>query len=281
MGRKRNQGKARKAAKAAKAKAKEEAEESRGSNSLTTTNEYGAAAVSSYILEPGSEGEKCLHSLDVISPPDVEHPSGSFRFLHVFRDEFEDAIERTPEVTSSLVEARSATSVQFAEVWKDSTKMKMAISFFLGMGTQVLLGGNYVAARQIATFARYFEQYIAVVLAQTQALVNWPKIVESYFSDEHTLVKFFRHRIPCRSCLDEKYEEVKHVTKLGCCWNPQCSREVERSNTKYCSRCRSVVYCSRECQVAHWTTHKPECDIDCAIIARFEAKQHNSTKASE
>lgn len=28
---------------------------------------------------------------------------------------------------------------------------------------------------------------------------------------------------------------------------------------KSCARCRSAQYCSRECQVAHWKTHKPYC----------------------
>jgi hypothetical protein len=38
------------------------------------------------------------------------------------------------------------------------------------------------------------------------------KIVQANRADEHTLVKFFRKRIPC-SCLDEKYQEVKQITQ--------------------------------------------------------------------
>ncbi|KAK7734365.1 hypothetical protein SLS57_000059 [Botryosphaeria dothidea] len=26
-----------------------------------------------------------------------------------------------------------------------------------------------------------------------------------------------------------------------------------------CSRCRAVAYCSKDCQYAHWPTHKPDC----------------------
>ena len=263
MGRKRNQGKARRAAKAKAAKAREDAQQSRGSSSQTTE------AVCIY--KPGAEG-KCYHGSD---PSEIFHRSVSFLFLYAFRGEFEDAIERT-DVTSSLAEARSATMDQFAEVWKDSTMMESVITLILGMGTHDLLGGKYDAARKVATLTRFFEQHIAVEVKQTQALPNLIKIEDTYFADMHTLVKFFRHRIPC-SCLNEKYEEVKHITKLGDCWNPQCSlpvRKVDRSKTKYCSRCRNVTYCSRECQKADWSMHKPYCDNFAAIIAKFQAKQH-------
>ena len=50
-----------------------------------------------------------------------------------------------------------------------------------------------VLLRESAVLARYFEEYIAVELHKTQALMNFPKIVELYLdADEHTLVKFFR-----------------------------------------------------------------------------------------
>ncbi len=30
-------------------------------------------------------------------------------------------------------------------------------------------------------------------------------------------------------------------------------------NFKKCGRCRKISYCSKECQTAHWKTHKPNC----------------------
>ncbi len=130
-------------------------------------------------------------------------------------------------------------------------------------------------ARDYACFARYFEHHIAVELKKTQALINWPKIGELDKADDHTLVKFFRQRIPC-SCLDEKYQEVKSIPKMSFCYNPQCNipdRRVERGQTMYCSRCRCAVYCSRECHKADWPRHQEWCDMDVAIIAEFEAKK--------
>ncbi len=179
-----------------------------------------------------------------------------------------------------LTAAKDDTMDEFADIWHDIAKLKMAISYCLSKGTQDLLDGKLLShsdARKNATCVRYFQQHIAVELKQTQALFNWPKICDTRYADEHTLVKFFRKRIPC-SCLNEKYEEVKHITKKGICNNEECStqsRWVDRSRTKYCSRCRCVAYCSRECQEAHWSEHKTDCDVYAATVAKFEAKQQN------
>ena len=271
MGRKRNQGKARKAAKAAKAR--EEAEESRGK----AKNDVVASEICITIplYEPDSEGGKCIHNNN--PPPSSDLLRGNrflYQFLHSFKGEFGEAIERRTSVETCLKDAYYATRDKFAEMWKDSTKLTLATSFLLSMGTEAILGGKYDNARDLATFARFFEQDIAVALKRTQALHKWPKIHETYQADLHTLVKFYRHRIPC-SCLDKKYEEVKHITKLGVCYNPQCSlqsRIIKRSNTMYCSRCRCATYCSRECQKADWSRHKPNCDWNAAKIAKLEAE---------
>ena len=293
MGRKRNQGKARKAA---KAKARAEEAQERGSNShmTTTIDEHGTVFNCMPInlpAIPGSEGEKCLHGAYSLPPPELYYPSGSFLFLHAFRGEFDEATKRTKSIEKCLIvmnclwEAHSATKDIYAEVWQNSVEMILAKSFLLRMGAEAILVGKYDEARDHAAVARFFEQYIAVMLKQAEAVFNWTKMNETYQADLHTLVKFFRHRIPC-SCLDEKYEEVKHITKVGFCYNPKCKFDctgggMERSITKYCSRCRWLTYCSRECQVADWKRHKPDCDKCAAIIAEFEAFKQLKYKVRE
>lgn len=34
---------------------------------------------------------------------------------------------------------------------------------------------------------------------------------------------------------------------------------AEKKNLSKCSRCKSVFYCSKECQKSHWKAHKPNC----------------------
>ena len=173
-----------------------------------------------------------------------------------------------------LKSAHDAT-IDAAEVWSDSAKMKMAISLFLRAGTTAILMGEYKSARAIACIVRYFEEHIAVELEQSRALINWPKILETSVADVHTLVKFFSKRTPC-SCLDEKYDEVKDITKMSLCYNPQCTiphGKVERSKIMCCGRCQSVMYCSRECQKAHWRVHKSSCNSYAEMKAEFETKQ--------
>ena len=57
-------------------------------------------------------------------------------------------------------------------------------------------------------------------------------------------------------------------TQLSCsflqCANPTCEHNKLDKSTgkvkfKKCSRCQAVIYCSRECQVAHYPEHKAQC----------------------
>ena len=266
MGR-RNQGKARRAA---KAKAREEA--GRRGDDLQAAN--SSAQPSSLAL--GQVPKMCTHG--------YTDPVGSTNifpvreFVTAFRSSFFECGDNS--VTGCLEDAYNATWDKFSDVWNDPTKLEIAVSYCLSIGTEALVGTEALAgtqedysdiAREFATFARYIKQYIAVHWKQSRALVSNPKLLETHHADDHTLVKFFRHRIPC-SCLDEKYEGVKHITKLGFCWNPKCAgRRVERSKLKDCSRCRNATYCSRECQVADWLRHKSECDAAAEVIAKFDA----------
>eukprot|EP00984_Skeletonema_dohrnii_P001340 scaffold418_cov92-Skeletonema_dohrnii-CCMP3373.AAC.3 len=274
MGRKRNQGKARKAA---KAKAREEAEEeSRNDNdNESTSGQHQPLAALMEQVENNYEN-KCLHGVDIdrLSMADVI----CVEFAKAFQKIFYHAADGGMNVPDCLQSAHNATLDKFAEVWNDSAKMEIAISLLLCIGTDHFLEDNFDHARDCATIARYLEEYIAVLLKQTQALMNWPKINEVYDADLHTLVKLFRKRIPC-CCLDEKYEEVKSTPKMGYCFNPDCPIPcgyVERSKTMYCSRCRNVTYCSPECQRTHWPRHKPLCDMKAAVKAEFDAKQQNA-----
>jgi len=280
VSRKRTKGKARKAA---KAKAREEAEERRRNNDQATDVQQQQSLESQMqrlqVRKAPIAGDstRCKHGRGMVEDICV-------RFVTTVEDAFND-INRGGDHTLShcLLWAYNDTLDEFAEVWNDSAEMELALSYLVACGAQHILKGNNDSARGCAIFARYFEQYIAVELHETQALINWPKIADlTVRADEHTLVKFFRRRVPC-TCLDEKYEKVKHITKLGLCYNPQCSLpagQVELSKTMYCSRCRSAVYCSHACQKADWPRHQEWCDMDVAMKAEFDA-EHQKTQKHE
>ena len=67
--------------------------------------------------------------------------------------------------------------------------------------------------------AFYLENFIAASLCETQATILFGQKLLKMGVDGHTLVKFTRKGIPC-TCLGEKHEEVKSITKVDFCCNP-------------------------------------------------------------
>jgi hypothetical protein len=63
----------------------------------------------------------------------------------------------------------------------------------------------------------------------------------------------------CSDCFSGYISELKNRTSKvihkKICWNCHWSSE----NFKVCGRCRSAVYCSRECQLSAWPEHKKTC----------------------
>lgn len=43
------------------------------------------------------------------------------------------------------------------------------------------------------------------------------------------------------------------------CHNPECGETKFTRNLKKCAGCKSVLYCSKECQKTDWTAHKLSC----------------------
>ena len=191
-------------------------------------------------------------------------------FIESFVDVYGACCRSNLSVGDVFEHIYEATKTKHAEVWNDPDKVQRAASHFIKNGVDMILEGNYHAAARGAASVSFFEQWAAEVIRQNEtqanwnifdALCDWGKIVELYEGDEHTLVSFFRRHIPCK-CLDDKYEEVKSIAKIGFCCNLKCSLpdgRAVRSKMLYCTQCRKVNYCSRECQAVDWPFHKEYC----------------------
>ena len=218
----------------------------------------------------------CMHGFD---PFPNNHVCSKFirafsrEYYKCLHNIYTDGLEDERVFIECLLKARESTQDEYSEVWNSADKIKQVISYFLYNGTMLILDGddNYFDS---AMFARFFEQWLKVKVQQSQACIDWPKVLECVIAlCKRALLKYFWRRIRC-SCLDEKYEEVKSIPKKGVCFNLYCrhpERVLDHIKLRCCSRCRSVTYCSRECQAEDWTLHKEFCDEVAAARAEFDA----------
>eukprot|EP00984_Skeletonema_dohrnii_P006047 scaffold2139_cov79-Skeletonema_dohrnii-CCMP3373.AAC.9 len=173
----------------------------------------------------------------------------------------------------SFTAAHEAVKEEYYDVYSSSSKLEAVVSMLLCNGAQFVLDGDNDTACLYASLACYFEEWISEKVLKSKAFFSWVKVCELDVADDHTLLQCLRRRIPC-GCLNKKYEEVKSVKKMGCCFNPSCSLpegKVERSKMFYCTRCCNANYCSIECQKADWKRHRVDCDIIVGRKAEFDS----------
>lgn len=210
-------------------------------------------------LKNGGAGQNpasCLHGVDPSKTVMFQN------FIHSFLGAYNSAIDSVQNMEQSFYIAQVTTKDKYANLWGNPDNLVWASSYFAYTATRAVLLGNMEQGRIDASFACYFEQYKAVEMDKSQGRIHAMKIVEMQNADEHTLLSFLKHRIPC-SCLDQKYKQVKGITKMGICANHKCSkheRMVVRNAMMCCSRCHLSNYCSRGCQVEDWPKHKFFCN---------------------
>ena len=268
--RKKAKGKARKAAKEAEAvRAEENESQAVAEMAANQRQEESLEAQMQRLIINATSSKHCRHGC----------PSLSTDESNIFKD-FINAYLATSskqnKVVEGLVAAYEVTEVEYADVY--DSKLEAVISIFLSRGTQRILDGDNRQAQLYAMLACYFENYMALCLLKTQAINNSTNPVELESADDHTLVSYYRKRIPC-SCLDRKYKEVKSVKKTGLCYNQNCSLpdgRVERSKMLCCTRCGLANYCSVECQRANWNQHREVCAKTAEEKATFIALAEQS-----
>ena len=175
-----------------------------------------------------------------------------------------------------LTAARVVSAEKYPGVWIDPSKMKRVISVCLSEATDEILNGIIGIAQGCAAVACYIEEFLAFI-SGTNATHEKRVLLAA---DVHGLVKYLRERIPC-NCLDDKYKKVKCSTKMGFCCNKKCTlpdKVAERKSMVYCTKCRTVNYCSRECLEAAWPEHKELCESVVEMKAEFNSNKEKQVK---
>eukprot|EP00986_Skeletonema_menzelii_P008685 scaffold3767_cov116-Skeletonema_menzelii.AAC.10 len=145
-------------------------------------------------------------------------------------------------ISDRLLIVVEATKFENFAAWNDPHVMQKNMIYLLAGCVDENYGGEIDKARQSAMLAGLLEQYKAAFLSKTErsglsfrdfnlyslmrggTTWKWGKIskLSNDTCDEHTIVSFFRKRVPCK-CLDKKYNEVKSIVKMGLCGNPSCA----------------------------------------------------------
>ncbi len=254
--RKKAKGKARRAAKEAKATQEMKEETAVVANQDGSIGAQMQRLTINHLLRE-SDAVQCRHGCKGERHDEILYR----KVLVAFERAYEKSFSSGKQNITSCFNAGIHAMRNFAEFLDDVARFRQLVSYIVAEAVRLILDGNDRDAGIIASFTCFFEQRIAVNVEKTQPQIKWLQIVELQHSDLHTLVKFLRKRIPCK-CLDNKYKEVKSVTKMGVCCNNECflsGKKVAQSELFYCDSCRAVCYCSADCQKAHWSRHKSLC----------------------
>ena len=129
------------------------------------------------------------------------------------------------------------------------------------LNKEVLPGNAESAAQKIALIMVILERVEAFrTFDENSGLLSEP--LQKYakarakLDSRRNITKFFAERIPCH-CLDEIKQAAKNDPRTGMC--VACLKEAEDATLFNCSACGMAKYCSRECQVGDWSSHRHLC----------------------
>ncbi len=259
---KKRKGKGRVAAKSRKAKEDGAANEVKQDEDALLEEAINLAAAEREQLEAAAKNdeennvERCNHGF---SPLPRGHVCALF--IQSFVRDFSGS--NRSNVVDRFNGVRDALSPKYDGLWNNPDMMELIVSYFSAEGASAILEENNEIVRQSATFAILFDLWKDTITCNNDQIRKWGKVDElsSDTCDEHTIVSFFKKRIPCK-CLDKICKEVKSIVKMGLCMNRYCplpGRKVEASKLMHCEQCQTIKYCSIECQKQDWPSHKEVC----------------------
>jgi len=240
----------RKRAKGKERKLKQQARQSVSSSSPPPAVGNGISLPEQNIPRVAKIHAECLHG--ALIPP-RGHPV--YEFINTFREGcvFEDG---NINIAGDMVDAVYETFEKHEDVWKDSTLRTMAINIILRIGTDLIIDRNLFARFNCIAIV-FLENYDGEDKLDSAVSKATEDLTYLLCAEEREIVHFYRKRIPC-SCLDKLYSEIKKIEDRGSrCFH--CKQTVKSKDIKTCSRCKFVQYCSKECQIKDWPTHKGKC----------------------
>ena len=200
---------------------------------------------------------QCNHGVDLTIPDEVNHPVAKFiDALLIFGDH---------NITMHVGQYFLDTFTTHQEVWDNERYREMVVNIFVVIGTNCILSRERVdsfLAHAIVTLENYDGEGIVSTLNSRVVAAKMRDLRHRGRSTMRDALKFYRKRATCKCLKDMHLKARKTFPKEGKCFH--CREVKERSLLMVCSRCGIMQYCSRKCQVAHWSRHKSDCDIWCS-----------------
>ncbi len=122
-----------------------------------------------------------------------------------------------------------------------------------------LHGSNHpryaTALNNLAVLFDQLKQYEEAIPRYEEALIIYQRV----YGDQHErTVALAQGLAAARQHVEQPNRDTIDVGHKHCMCN-QCGKIKEKM--EWCTGCRRVWYCDKECQLQHWATHKPLCNL--------------------
>ncbi|KAI0048594.1 hypothetical protein FA95DRAFT_1022703 [Auriscalpium vulgare] len=136
----------------------------------------------------------------------------------------------------------------------------------LSHGTQLCAAGKKIAKTFLEDLIPCYSVYGAITTLVRESLVRCPQdFLNTVSSPLYGSWEVFQKILMPRVTL---YFAIGLHKGTGSC--KSCRKSMPTDQIKQCSRCRTTQYCSKECQIAHWTEHKNVCKSKAVIGANLK-----------
>eukprot|EP00956_Cyclotella_meneghiniana_P012027 scaffold17043_cov36-Cyclotella_meneghiniana.AAC.6 len=239
----------------------------------------------------GSPSCDHFHSSNVYTREDHNE---CYKLLEMYEENVYDLFRNNIDhIERRIVIAAQRTSEKY-HVWDNSRKQLFRKVILSKMTGRILRDANraptlaeYDAIPSILDYLELFviievfdknkvnvpdlnDEVVSRVIVESQRMLNDIRCTRD-------IVRFVDKRNSC-DCLKSIYNELKKTTtRQNVCHN--CNQMKHHKDIKACSKCNTVLYCSRECQLAHWPEHKDGCKrvrelfVKCSMDREKQNKQ--------